>query len=116
MAANPLNVRKRIISKSFHRILDTYNRQTFTGNQGWCLRGFTVVMVHHYQHWPHQAPVIDTELASCIGLEAAAVYVVMRDASSVPPLGHSRWEQTQETSMCLCVCCLQVPLRLCVTT
>lgn len=31
MAANPLNAKKRIISKSFHRILDTYNRQTFTG-------------------------------------------------------------------------------------
>jgi len=31
MAANPLAARKRIISKSFHRILDTYNRQTFTG-------------------------------------------------------------------------------------
>eukprot|EP00879_Flechtneria_rotunda_P010363 GHRR01010837.1.p1 GENE.GHRR01010837.1~~GHRR01010837.1.p1 ORF type:complete len:641 (+),score=259.16 GHRR01010837.1:1573-3495(+) len=31
MAANPLNVKKRVISKSFHRILDTYSRQTFTG-------------------------------------------------------------------------------------
>jgi hypothetical protein len=27
MAANPLNPKKRIISKSFHRILDTQNRQ-----------------------------------------------------------------------------------------
>lgn len=33
MAANPLAARKRIISKSFHRILDTYNRQTFTGER-----------------------------------------------------------------------------------
>uniref|UniRef100_A0A7S3VP13 Eukaryotic translation initiation factor 3 subunit C n=1 Tax=Dunaliella tertiolecta TaxID=3047 RepID=A0A7S3VP13_DUNTE len=31
MAANPLNPKKRIISKSFHRILDTQNRQMFTG-------------------------------------------------------------------------------------
>ncbi|KAL6745259.1 eukaryotic translation initiation factor 3c [Haematococcus lacustris] len=31
MAADPLNPKKRIISKSFHRILDTYNRQMFTG-------------------------------------------------------------------------------------
>lgn len=27
MAANPLNPKKRIISKSFHRILDMYGRQ-----------------------------------------------------------------------------------------
>jgi hypothetical protein len=45
MAANPLNVRKRIISKSFHRILDTYNRQTFTGKGKWRLGGLRVVMV-----------------------------------------------------------------------
>lgn len=31
MAANPLNPKKRIISKSFHRILDTYNRQVWCG-------------------------------------------------------------------------------------
>eukprot|EP00882_Tetradesmus_deserticola_P006590 GHRQ01006939.1.p1 GENE.GHRQ01006939.1~~GHRQ01006939.1.p1 ORF type:complete len:782 (+),score=486.53 GHRQ01006939.1:187-2532(+) len=31
MASSPLAVKKRVISKSFHRILDTYNRQTFTG-------------------------------------------------------------------------------------
>uniref|UniRef100_A0A383WAN8 Eukaryotic translation initiation factor 3 subunit C n=1 Tax=Tetradesmus obliquus TaxID=3088 RepID=A0A383WAN8_TETOB len=31
MASSPLSVKKRVISKSFHRILDTYNRQTFTG-------------------------------------------------------------------------------------
>eukprot|EP00775_Hariotina_reticulata_P009995 gene9995-10150_t len=31
MAANPLGEKKRVISKSFHRILDTYSRQTFTG-------------------------------------------------------------------------------------
>lgn len=31
MAANPLNPKKKMISKSFHRILDTYNRQMFTG-------------------------------------------------------------------------------------
>lgn len=34
MAANPLNAKKRVISKSFHRILDTYSRQTFTGGSG----------------------------------------------------------------------------------
>jgi hypothetical protein len=33
MASSPL-VKKRVISKSFHRILDTYNRQTFTGRCG----------------------------------------------------------------------------------
>lgn len=51
MASNPLNAKKRIISKSFHRILDTYNRQTFTGMWGcvWmltlgCVCGFGV-------HW-----------------------------------------------------------------
>ena len=27
MAASPLNPKKRILSRSFHRILDTYNRQ-----------------------------------------------------------------------------------------
>jgi len=31
MAANPLNPKKRIISKSFHRILDTQNRQVCEG-------------------------------------------------------------------------------------
>lgn len=31
MAANPLNPKKRLMSKSFHRVLDTYNRQMFTG-------------------------------------------------------------------------------------
>jgi len=31
MAANPLNPRKKMQSKSFHRHLDTYNRQMFTG-------------------------------------------------------------------------------------
>ena len=31
MAANPLNPKKKMISKSFHRVLDTYNRQMFTG-------------------------------------------------------------------------------------
>jgi len=31
MASNPLNPKKRMISKSFHRILDAYNRQNFTG-------------------------------------------------------------------------------------
>lgn len=31
MAANPLNVKRRMVSKSFHRILDTYSKQTFTG-------------------------------------------------------------------------------------
>ncbi|KAL6748871.1 eukaryotic translation initiation factor 3 subunit 8 N-terminus-domain-containing protein [Haematococcus lacustris] len=31
MAADPLNPKKRIISKSFHRILDTYNRQVLFG-------------------------------------------------------------------------------------
>jgi hypothetical protein len=31
MAANGLDARKRVVSKSFHRILDTYGRQTFTG-------------------------------------------------------------------------------------
>mmetsp|Transcript_33430 Transcript_33430/g.84725 ORF Transcript_33430/g.84725 Transcript_33430/m.84725 type:complete len:947 (-) Transcript_33430:272-3112(-) len=31
MAASPLNPKKRIISKSFHRILDSYARQMFTG-------------------------------------------------------------------------------------
>lgn len=34
MAANPLNVKKRMVSKSFHRILDTYSKQTFTGAYG----------------------------------------------------------------------------------
>ena len=34
MAANPLNVKRRMVSKSFHRILDTYSRQTFTGRGG----------------------------------------------------------------------------------
>lgn len=34
MAANPLAGRKRVASKSFHRILDTYSRQTFTGARG----------------------------------------------------------------------------------
>ncbi|MEW5305255.1 MAG: hypothetical protein WDW36_007810 [Sanguina aurantia] len=31
MAASPLNPKKRMISKQFHRILDTYNRQMLTG-------------------------------------------------------------------------------------
>ena len=31
MAANPHNVKRRMVSKSFHRILDAYARQTFTG-------------------------------------------------------------------------------------
>ncbi|KAG1661195.1 hypothetical protein FOA52_006001 [Chlamydomonas sp. UWO 241] len=31
MAANPLNPKKKMMSKSFHRHLDTYNRQMFTG-------------------------------------------------------------------------------------
>lgn len=31
MAANPLNPRKRIISKSFHRIMETNSRQMFSG-------------------------------------------------------------------------------------
>lgn len=31
MAANPLNPKKKMISKSFHRIWDTYARQAFTG-------------------------------------------------------------------------------------
>jgi len=31
MASSPLNVKRRVISKSFHRILDTYSKQTFTG-------------------------------------------------------------------------------------
>ncbi|GIL91165.1 hypothetical protein Vretimale_18799 [Volvox reticuliferus] len=31
MAANPLNAKKKMISKSFHRIWDTYARQAFTG-------------------------------------------------------------------------------------
>ena len=31
MAANPLNVKKGMVSKSFHRILDTYSKLTFVG-------------------------------------------------------------------------------------
>ena len=31
MAADPLNPKRRMFSKSFHRILDTYSRQMFTG-------------------------------------------------------------------------------------
>lgn len=31
MAANPLNPKKRMVSKAFHRIMDTYGRQIFTG-------------------------------------------------------------------------------------
>jgi hypothetical protein len=45
MAANPMNAKKRIISKSFHRILDTYNRQTFTGERGAATRRMRRVSV-----------------------------------------------------------------------
>ena len=37
MAANPLNVKRRMVSKSFHRILDTYSKQTFTGEGTSCV-------------------------------------------------------------------------------
>jgi hypothetical protein len=38
MAANPLNQKRRMVSKSFHRILDTYSKQTFTGACGGWVR------------------------------------------------------------------------------
>jgi len=34
--SQPLGEKKRVISKSFHRILDTYSRQTFTGEAVAC--------------------------------------------------------------------------------
>lgn len=41
MAANPLNPRKRIISKSFHRIMDTHSRQVRRGRVGGWGRWYT---------------------------------------------------------------------------
>lgn len=122
MAANPLNVRKRIISKSFHRILDTYNRQTFTGTRGFSwVAGWMLVLETLVKLWvPVQAtPSPCRQHRACIhvsGWKGHVPCVSTLAMCPLPVLAIPCRKGGVKSCVFVFVSRLQVPLRLCVTT